>query len=85
MTPQPSEGEREAIARWLIHDGGRCPVAPETMVRVRYRARPFERRESTSAPARASWFQIGTDWWRHQSPNRSNDIIAYCLMDRPNV
>lgn len=67
------------MAEWIEWRGGSQPISDETVVQVQYRPRHWSDTPSISAPAPARWFCIGTDWWRHRSPNRDNDIIAYRL------
>lgn len=56
-TRDPDEG-------WITHDGGKCPVDPHTIVKVRFR----DDRVSPALPACASiWSRTGAD----------SDIIAY--------
>lgn len=62
---------------WIEWNGGECPVAGDTVVQVRFRGRPNENRVSSTTSGRADFWKIGTDWWRHASPRRDNDIIAY--------
>lgn len=64
---------------WIEWEGGKCPLAPDTLVQVKYRPPHPRSAAGISAPARANWFALhgSCDWWRHESPVRTNDIIAY--------
>lgn len=62
---------------WIEWFGGKRPVDADTIVQVRYPPLSIRGAHRTSTPARASWFEIGTDWWAHKSPNPVNHIIAY--------
>jgi hypothetical protein len=66
---------------WIEWAGGKCPVEPETLVEVQYRPNCSWLSPTVSSPAPARFFQVGTDWWRHESPNQTNDIIAYRLAE----
>lgn len=70
-----------AAGGWVEWHGGSCPVPDETVVQVKYRPLHPSMRPNPSTPAPARWFKIGSDWWRHQSPNRTNDIIAYRVVE----
>lgn len=52
---------------WLRHDGGPCPVPPETLVGIM-----LFNGDSTHAFYRARMFQ-----WKHSRPPHPFDIIAY--------
>jgi hypothetical protein len=69
-------------AGWSDWSGGSCPVSDETVVQVKYRPLHPSITPNPSTPAPARWFKIGSDWWRHESPNRTNDIIAYRVVER---
>lgn len=67
-----------ASDNWIEWTGGKCPVGPNEVVQVQYRPLHPSRGRGVSTPAKASFFSIGQyDWWKHESPNRSNDIVAY--------
>ncbi|QCI93385.1 hypothetical protein [Novosphingobium sp. EMRT-2] len=57
---------------FVAHSGGPCPVAPDTMVTVVFRDGQVVERERAKF-----WSGPGEDWWRWQSHNHDNDIIAY--------
>ena len=67
---------------WIEWEGGECPVEPGMMVEVRYRPSHPLLPVSESSPARAGWFKLqgSSDWWRHESQVRTNDIIAYRVL-----
>ena len=67
---------------WIEHDGSPRPVPADAIVQVKYRRRFQSDPEGISAPARADWFYLrgSADWWQHQSPVRTNDIIAYLVV-----
>ena len=57
---------------FITHNGGPCPVSPETRVDVRFRdGREWE-------GFRAHRWSIGNDWWQWQGLP-ANNIIAYRL------
>lgn len=68
-TDTPESPAEAGSDGWIKHDGGPCPVAPETKVEIRTR-------ESTSADeiGQADWFV----WWHNGGPA---DIIAYRLAE----
>lgn len=58
---------------WIPHDGGPCPVAPETMVELRFRTGE----EHISEPRAGMWM------WQHSG--RPSDIIAYRIAKEPKI
>lgn len=82
MTPSPPPEPDEK--GWIAHDGSGCPVDMETIVSVRFRKRhPNDRSDHSTTSVRAGfWANVGTDWWRHRSPCRDNDIIAYRVVSK---
>ncbi|MFA6031844.1 MAG: hypothetical protein WC889_02955 [Myxococcota bacterium] len=66
-------------SNWIEWNGGARPVAADTIVQVKYRPSHPTLPSNPSSPARADWFHLfgSCDWWRHASPVRTNDIIAY--------
>lgn len=68
---------------WIEWGGGPQPVSDDTMVSVRYRNKYMTLPYVESCPARAAWFRIGFDWWRHLSPDPFNDIVAYRVVPSP--
>lgn len=58
---------------WVAHDGGECPVPLDSCPDVMFRDGAYE--PGTNWPAK--YWARPLDWWRHQSPDRSADIIAY--------
>lgn len=58
---------------WIEWAGGECPVDPETRVDVRARDGRTNINDVT-----AGFYSIGQfDWWKHESPDHNNDIVAY--------
>lgn len=55
---------------WIEHDGGPCPVDPDSRVRVAFRAGG-----GTGTAVAARVWAWGIDQWQHM--NRDFDIIAY--------
>lgn len=68
---------------WIEWTGGECPVAPETVVDVRFR----NGEEDCSGGAAEYWTRMsrGRDWWKHEGApwgaeidgGNEADIIAY--------
>lgn len=58
------------MSDWIPHDGGKCPVAPGTMVDVRWR----DRTEHLNSRA-DNW-----EWGNYKS---QDDIVAYRVVSAP--
>ncbi|MBF5091256.1 hypothetical protein F1640_14785 [Novosphingobium sp. NBM11] len=56
---------------FIPHDGGPCPVAPDTLVTV------MSRNGCVSSGRYARFWDYPPSWWRWQSLDHDNDIIAY--------
>lgn len=61
---------------WIEWQGGECPVDPDTPVEVRFRDYEIAGDEVSGLDA-SFWIGGSYDWWKHESPDRDNDIIAY--------
>lgn len=66
---------RVHVRPWLTHDGGPCPVPPDTRVRIRIRAGNISK-----GLRAAGWAQGFNDWWRHEGDACTN-IVAYQIIE----
>lgn len=63
------------MSGWIAHDGGECPVPPETLVRVRFYGVPRADAE------RLSPFVAGHIRWKHNGSG--GDIFDYQIAEAP--
>lgn len=61
-------------SEWIEHDGGPCPVDPDTRVIAKFR----DGKVDDIKPARAGFWSRGSyDWWKHEGPDLCHNIVAY--------
>lgn len=68
----------QTLTEWVDHDGGPVPVAPETIVHVRFR----DGNETMTATTAHNWDGRGKpegSCWLHtaEAANAASDIVAY--------
>jgi hypothetical protein len=66
--------------RYIAHTGGDMPVSPDCVVEVVFKG--GEVWEPTQARSWGNEGGAGACWWRHESSDRDNHIIAYRVIEQ---
>lgn len=74
MTDLPANYAAYIAAGLMLHDGGSCPVPLDSKPGVLFK--DGAAKNAGQEPA-SFWTKGGSDWWRWQSHDPANNIVAY--------